>query len=675
MLVAVAVVAATIPVFAQEDAEADSVSVSLGEVTVGSRLRGVRKPKNSALNTEVISASELSRAACCNLGESFTTNPSVDVSYSDAATGARQIKLLGLAGTYVQLLTENIPNLRGSALPYGLGYIAGPWIQSIQVSKGASSVKNGYESITGQINIEMKKPQATEEVAANVYADHMGKVELNANANVSLTDRLSTGLLVHGENSFAAHDSNNDGFADQPKIRQVALMDRWAWMGENYLFQAAAKYLNERRLGGQIAHHSNSAMTMDAAMPYEIEINTNRWEGFAKNAYIFDHENDGNVALILSGSHNSQRNTYGQKLYNVTQGNVYASLMFERKWNEIHALSTGLSLNYDSYDEDVRFVHDMSVNPVATTTRETVSGGYAQYTLNLADRLIAMAGVRYDYSSLYGSMFTPRTHVRWNVTPEWSWHLSAGRGYRSPHVMAENSALLASSRQIKVESLGREDAWNYGVGTSWTPQVADKPLRLSAEYYYTDFNRQLALDFDSDAHAVVFRMLHGQSHSHTVQVEASYQLFQDFTLTTAYRFTDVKSDMGNGLGMRQKVLTSRHKGLFTVEYAPMMGIWQFDVTCSLVGGGRLPDSYITSGGQPSWTNTYNAYAQLNAQVTRNFRYCAVYVGSENLTGYRQKNPIIGADNPWGADFDATMIYAPLHGALFYAGFRYKFEKL
>lgn len=215
-----------------------------------------RKPVSKLTGPEngfVLSRTELFKAACCNLGESFTTNPSVDVSYSDAATGAKQIKLLGLAGSYVQMLTENIPDFRGAASPYGLGYVPGPWMQSIQVSKGSASVKNGYESITGQINVEYKKPQATPSLEVNLYGDSKSRIEANFDGNVHFNKKpqLSTGILAHYEDNFAHHDENHDGFLDKPKVRQVNAMNRWAWVGDNYIFQAAVSGLSEKREGGQ----------------------------------------------------------------------------------------------------------------------------------------------------------------------------------------------------------------------------------------------------------------------------------------------------------------------------------------------------------------------------------------------------------------------------------------
>jgi len=243
---------------------ANSLDVPEDSIALEHRMEGVEvrvkrkstlKLRSTAQNSELLNSSELKRAACCNLGESFTNNPSVEVSYSDAATGSRQIKLLGLSGTYVQMLTENIPNLRGAAAPYGLNYIAGPWMHTIQISKGASSVKNGYESITGQIDVEYLKPQDDQKLDLNAYADHRGRAEANATGNIHLGDKWSTGLLLHGENTFTSHDENGDGFMDSPKIKQFSGMNRWAYLSDNYIFQAGVKFVGENRTSGQDSKH------------------------------------------------------------------------------------------------------------------------------------------------------------------------------------------------------------------------------------------------------------------------------------------------------------------------------------------------------------------------------------------------------------------------------------
>lgn len=646
---------------------------TLEEVVITQRSKGVRKLKNAATNTDLISSSELVRAACCNLGESFTTNASVDVNYNDAATGARQIKLLGLSGTYVQMLTENIPNFRGASSLYGLGYIPGPWMQSISVSKGASSVKNGYESITGQINVEFLKPQTDQSLSVNGYADLFGKAEVNAAGNIHLKNKKwSTGLLLHAENGFASHDENNDGFIDLPEIRQFNGMNRWAYFGDKYIFQGGIKYLNERRLSGE---HNHDA-TISSHEPYKINIHTNRWEIFTKNAFILDTESNSNIALILSGSLHSEDASYGHKLYDVRQDNIYASLMYERQWKDgLHEISTGLSMNYDLFNQRFRLANDISVKPSKHDETETTPGVYAQYTFNLDSKLILMGGLRYDYSSAYGSMLTPRAHVRLNLLDgALSLHGSVGRGYRSPHPLAENHFYMASSREIVIGSnLQQEIAMNYGGGISGFANVLGKILNYSAEFYYTRFSHQLLVDLDTDPHKVIITDSQNRPNfSRTFQAELTYPIINDLSLTAAYRYTDVKVDYGNGLVT--KPLTSKHKGLFSINWVPNMGIWQVDVTLAINGGGRMPSPYKLNDGSMSWNQTYKTFPQLNAQITRNFRHWAVYIGGENLTGFKQKTPIIDAANPWGSNFDATMIYGPIHGPMAYVGFRYNITK-
>ena len=644
--------------------------LSLGEVNVVRRRFGTTKLRSSAMNVDIISSAELSRAACCNLGESFVTNPSVDVSYSDAATGAKQIKLLGLSGTYVQMMTENIPNYRGAAAPYGLGYVPGPWMQSIQVSKGSSSVKNGYESITGQINVEFKKPQLPEAdwVSANLFASSTGRYEANADATLKLSKRWSTSLLAHYENETMAHDANHDGFADIPRVEQYNLWNRWAYMGDHYVFQAGIKALSEWRNSGQVNHGGNPGQEF-----YKIGIDTRRYEAFTKNAYIFNKEKNTNLALILQGTFHNQDAVYGHKLYDVDQTNVYASLLFETEFSKRHSLSTGLSFNYDGYDQRYRLTNDVELPRLKSFEKESVPGAYVQYTYNLEDKLILMGGIRGDYSSMHGFFVTPRAHVKYNPNEFVNFRLSAGKGYRTNHVLAENNYLLASSRKVRIAGdLDQEEAWNYGASISSYIPLFGKTLNLNAEYYYTDFLKQVVVDMDTDPHEIAFYNLNGRSYSHVFQVEANYPLFKGFTLTAAYRFTDAKTTYNGEL--KERPLTSRYKGLVTASYKTPLEIWQFDATLQLNGGGRMPSRYILEDGTPSWRARYGSFEQLSVQITRYFRRWSIYVGGENLTNFKQKNPIIDAANPWGENFDSTMIWGPVHGAKAYIGIRFNWAR-
>ena len=632
----------------QADTVADK-AVDLQNVTITSRRSGTRR-MGGAVNGVLINREELFKAACCNLGESFTTNPSVDVNYSDAATGAKQIKLLGLSGTYVQMLTENLPNFRGAAAPYSLDYVPGPWMNSIQVSKGSSSVRNGYESITGQIDVEYLKPDNDEGVTVNLYGGTLGRLEANADANVHLDDKLSTEVLLHYQDDLGHHDMNDDGFLDQPNVRQWNLQNRWKWKGDHYLFHGGFGMVKEKREGGQTnTHHP----TPNTHHPYLININTDRYEGYMKHAFILDPEHGTNIALMGNASMHLLDANYGEKHYSVNQKNAYAQLLFETNFTEQHNLSAGLSLNYDYLTKD---------------DKETTLGAYAQYTYNLNDKIVAMAGIRADHSSRFGTFVTPRFHLKLTPSEIVSLRLSAGKGYRTVHALAENNNLLASGRQLVIDDLEQERAWNYGISSSFYIPLFDKTLKLNAEYYHTHFSQQAVIDYDSNPSLIRITNLDGKSYSNTVQVDATYPIVKGLELTAAWRWNDVKCTYGGK--QMEKPLTSKYKGLITASYKTPLGLWQVDATLQLNGGGRMPTPV-----NGLWDERFQAYEQVSAQITRWFRHFSVYIGGENLTGFRQKQTIINAADPWSSSFDPTMVWGPVHGAMFYAGVRVNFGRL
>lgn len=639
--------------------------VALQEVVISERKMGTIASRTSVLQTQKITYDEICRAACCNLAESFETNPSVDVSYSDAATGARQIKLLGLAGTYVQMLTENYPNFRGAASLYGLDYVPGAWMESIQVSKGTSSVKNGYEALAGQINVEFKKPPTADIFSVNLFGSDAGRYEGNADASWHINDKVSTGLLVHYSNDKMQHDGNDDGFLDTPLKEQVNLMNRWYHKLDHYVAQYGVRYLHENRTGGQSTKHH------DFADPYRVRLQTNRAELFTKQAYIIDKEKVESVALILSGSYHEQKSMYDRTPYNVYQNNVYASLLYEKEFSPAHSLSTGLSMNYDGFDEN------LTLGGVRTpyNRTEVVPGAYAQYTYNLNDKLILLAGLRADYSSLYDFFVTPRLHIKYNPFDWFHVRASAGKGFRTANVLAENNYLLSSSRKMNIAAdLDQEEAWNTGVNLSFYILLFGKELALNGEWYYTDFRKQVVVDMDSDPHAVSFYNLDGRSYSNSFQVEATYPFFRGFTLTAAYRYTDAKTDYRNAEGVTRRLkkpLVSDYKGLLTASYQTPLKKWQFDLTGQFNGGGRMPTPDAVN---PLWEPDFKAYTVVNAQITKYFRRWSIYVGAENLFDYKQPHPIIDAENPRGDNFDGSMVWGPVHGRKIYAGLRFNISR-
>lgn len=630
----------------------------LGEVEVVSRAAGTTISRFDPLTVQNISGAELHKAACCNLGESFETNASVDVHYSDAVTGAKQIQLLGLAGVYSQLMTENIPNMYGLATTYGLGYIPGSWMESIQVSKGAASVLDGYSSITGQINTNTKNPADSEKLFFNALVNNKGKHEANLTSAIKIDNKWSTSVMLHAENSPLAHDNNDDGFVDMPLIRQYNVMNRWKYFaGNGFMAQAGVKYIDEKRQGGQM-----DAFTGESILPriWSLGIDTRRFEAFYKMGYEVPGNEDMNMAFKASGSWHEQKSFFGDNQYDASETSIYANYIFQNKFiNQHHKYATGVSFLYDDYNE--------VFNDSLFLKTEIVPGAFFQYTFNNFKLPIIIAGLRADYHNIHGLFFTPRLHMRYSFNKQNIVRASAGKGYRTANVFSENSYLFASSRTIRVlEDLEMEEAWNYGINYTHYRDIHDRELMVNIEFYRSSFINQVIIDMDSDVSSVRIYNLKGDSYSNVFQFESRYELVRGMDVLLAYRWQDVKYTLSEELV--EKPLATRYKALFNVSYATHLKKWQFDYTAILNGDQRLPDTR-SNPQEYQRPDMAPAYLIMNAQITKFFRYWNIYLGAENLTGYTQDNPIIAANDPFSNYFDASMVWGPLMGRKFYLGIR------
>lgn len=683
----------------------------LDEVTITERKMGVIKSRTSAFDTQTIGTEELCRAACCNLSEAFETNASVDIAYADAATGAKQIRLLGLSGTYVQLLQENTPAVRGLAQNFGMEYIPGPWMSSVQVSKGTSSVINGYEAVSGQINVELLKPQTQNPLSLNLMfnSELMAEANIEGGWQIPLKEEehthhhhvgeadehehchhesLYTGIMAHYTGSYMTMDENKDGFADMPKVQNANLANRWFYKHGDYTLIAFARGLYDRRRGGQNVSHRHSVVS---GQPYLINLNTWRVEGFIKNGYVYDDESGSSVAIITAASYHNLDNTYGPRAWKASQLNAYLNGIWQRNWegggliDNDHRLSAGVSVNFDKYEERLTF-NELTINDLDLGRYEVTPGLFAEYDYTYSDKLSLVAGVRADYSTKYGLFVTPRANVRYSPFEWWTVRASAGMGYRSPNAIADNAFIIPSSRALTLaDTIGQERAVNAGISTTFYIPLGSKQLQLSMEYYYTHFLNSLIVDMDRDPHQVhIYNQTDvpgAQSFAHCAQVEASIEVLRGWTWTAAFRWTDVEqttfNSATNAYELRPKALTNRFKGVITTSYQTPLKKWQFDVTAQFNGISRMPDGFTAYGdflGGYGTAKPITWYPQLMAQVTKYFRTCSLYVGAENMTNFRQDSPIIGADDPYGANFDASMVCGPTTGWKVYIGFRYDLEK-
>ncbi len=636
---------------------------TLEEVTISQRSRGSHIDRLETIQTEKITYAELCKAACCNLAESFTTNASVDAYYGDAVTGARQIRLLGLDGIYVQLLTENIPNMRGIASSNGLSYFPGPWMESISISKGTSSVKNGFESIAGQINVEYLKPTTADNLLINLFLSNAGRKEANIAAPIIINKYLSTLFLGHMSDDQTKEDHNQDGFLDEPLYRQLNFMNRWYYSRDNLHIHAGFKILKEDRYSGQLAFNKDSIRDMEH--PYGIGIMTKRAEGFVKVGYVLNNSLNSSFGSINSISYHDQNSFFGVRKYEGDQLNYYLNLMYETNLvNKKHTLVSGFSFNLDNYKE--------KLDSVNSSRFERIPGIYSEYSFKPTPHFSLLAGMRFDYHNLYGLMFTPRLHARFDIDGHTHFRISAGKGYRSPMILAENNHFLANSRSIIIEpGLKQEEAWNYGINITHYVPVGFQPISISLEAYRTDFIEQIIVDLDSSTDEVTFSNLQGKSFSNNLQIEIGSQLLKGLETKIAFRMTDVRYDLNQK--MVEKPLVSRYKGLFVASYQTPLKKWQFDFTWQLNGPGRIP-STAANPEMYRMPVTFEPYHIFNIQVTKYFRSWDIYGGIENLTDFRQIHAVIGGDSPFGSYFDSSLIWGPLHGRKIYVGLRFRIAK-
>ena len=649
-------------------------NLEIEEVTVVEKDRGSYLSAINPIQTTRIGGAELHKAACCNLAESFETNPSVDVSFSDAVTGAKQIRLLGLEGTYSLLQVENMPSLRGLATNFGLTYVPGPWMESIQVSKGAASVVNGYESIAGQLNVEFKKPDAQEKLFLNTFASAHGRLEFNGNTNIRVyKDLLSTGLMVHASQLERRNDENGDGFLDTPLAKQFQLFNRWKYNNhKGYMAQAGINVLFEDRLGGEVnVEHGMQALLTN---PYGINIKTDRMDGFFKTGYVSPNEKTA-VAFLSNFSRHNSNSFYGLNTFDANETRFYANAVLTHDLDEaaIHTLNTGVSFVSDNFEEEI-FQYNLAENLYdgKISRQEKVPGVFAEYTLKPSENLTFMAGIRADFHNIFGTFITPRTHFRYKMGEHVTIRTSAGKGYRTANVLSENLYLLANFRPLLIEEeVMQEEAWNYGLTIVQNYTLLGRDFQINAEYFRTNFKSQLVVDRETSAENIILAPLNGKSFANSAQFDLRWQPINRLDMLLAYRINDVQQTIGGVL--KEKPLTSRYKGLVNLNYSTNLKKWMFDYTIQFNGGGRIPryhEEWMDRVDMDGNFYEFAPYTLMNAQVTKYFRYWNIYVGSENITNFKQQNPIAGVDNPFGNQFDATNIWGPTVGRRIYMGLRF-----
>ena len=677
---------------------------SLDAAVFVSRQAGNYLSKGKEIRTEVISAAGLCKMACCNLAESFENSASVTVGYSDAVTGARQIRLLGLSGVYTQMLDETRPVMRGLSAPFGLSYVPGQWLESIQIAKGSSSVINGVECMTGQINMEHRKPTDEKPLFINGAVMSDTKMDLNVASSLQMGYNWSTVILGHVSGNIAPHDMDGDGFLDEPKQLQFNLSNRWLYQADNGVqVRFGVRALQDSRLGGQMLTDADGQHVFydkDTYTLYPQPNQTDPWgsdilnrsiNGYLKVGVPLNEDNSQNIALIADYSYQDMDSYFGATKYLAGQHSAYANLLYQNVINDSHRFTVGLNGTFDRYDEDflrqVRIVKPVEYSGVTDLANVGVFG---EYTFHAGEKFSAIAGLRGDWFHGQGFKASPRVTLKYMPVDEIVIRANGGRGLRYSTPMIDNIGVFSTGKEF-VGSFNDhilEDAWTFGGNiTYYIPFGASSNTYLSFDYFRTQFVQQMVVDYEMIMNQIHFYPLDGsRSFTDNYQLDFSVDPVERFNITATFRYTNAMIELA-GRGLVEKPMTSRFKGVLNLQYATNLNKWIFDFTASVNGSCRVydfmerlnEDGTFTAQPVEGVARMYRngrtpVYPMLYAQVTRRFKGWDVYVGAENLTNFRQKNPVIGASDPGQPMFDASCIWGPLMGIKAHVGFRFTLWK-
>ena len=661
--------------------------------------------KVKPVRTEVISAAGLCKMACCNLAESFENSASVTVGFSDAVTGARQIRLLGLSGVYTQMLDENRPVMRGLSAPFGLSYVPGQWLESIQIAKGSSSVINGVESMTGQINMEHRKPTDEKPLFLNAALMSDSKVDFNIASSLQMGYNWSTVLLGHISGNYATHDMNNDSFMDDPKMLQINFANRWLYQADNGVqVRFGVRALQDNRLGGQTLMGTDgkqvfydkdtyTLMPSDGQVdPWGSDIMNRSVNGYLKVGIPLNEDNTQNIAFVGDYSFQDMDSYFGSTRYVADQHALFGNLLYQNNISDEHKFTVGASATFDRYNEDFRRLVMFQDAAESGITDMTVAGIFGEYTYHAGDKFSAIVGLRGDWykktASKVVGKFSPRVTLKYTPIDEIVIRANGGRGVRYSTPLIDNIGVFSTGKAFagSYNEHILEDAWTFGGNiTYYIPVGATSNTYLSFDYFRTQFAQQMVVDYEHMFNTISFYALDGnRSFTDNYQVDFSIDPVERFNITATFRYTNAKIELA-GKGLVEKPMTSRFKGVLNFQYATNLNRWIFDFTASLNGSCRVYDfmadlrdfdgNYIYENGRTP------VYPLLYAQVTRRFKGWDVYMGAENLTNFRQKDVILGsyrdADgivNPRQASFDASCIWGPLMGIKAHIGFRFTLWK-
>lgn len=623
--------------------------------------------------TVLLSEREFQKAACCNLSESFENAPAIDVAISDAVTGTKQIKMLGLDGFYTLIGKEYMPTVRTLNVYHGLSLIPAAWVDGIQITKGAGSVVNGYESMAGQINIELKKPFGKENLLLDQFVAQSGRAETDFMYRKDINKNLATNLFARASFNPRINDRNQDGFLDMPVGKQFQVLNRWQYANENGLEGiVSVGYIDDAHNGGQVASHEGDNNA------YGLGLSTKKFDAVAKVGKVLKGKPNTSIGTQFMFNNLQFDGEFGNvnngRNYNASSSTLYMNLMYQSYiGNTNHQFQTGLSLQSDDMEE--------SFEDYKFSRIETVPGAFFEYTYKPKETFSLVGGIRTDYNLIYGWSITPRIHSKYRFNKEkTALRLSAGMGRRTSNPLAQNQQIFASSRQLQFFTsnldfpygLEQEVSVNSGISLQHEFRLGYMPTTVAVDFFNTTFLNEVVVDRESSARASFYNQKNG-TVANSLQAQLDLTPARRTDIRFAYRMFDVKTQY-LGYGYMPKPFISKHRGFVNITQKTRTK-WQFSSTATWYGKQRIPGATALTlpSTQPIFVSKYSpSFMLINAQVSKTFKNVfELYIGGENLLNYTQENPIQEAANPFDQNFDAGLVWGPIFGRMIYGGFRWR----
>lgn len=664
--------------FAQVDTSSIQMFETLDEVEID-RDPGVRLSKKSVLSKELISEVELRKAACCDLSESFETNASISASFTDAVTGTRQIRLLGLEGPYALYTRGNLQTMGGLSSVLGLALIPGAWIQSIQLTKGPGSVVNGAAAMSGQINYELRPSFTKEKAHFNLFAGP-GRFEQNAIYTWKQSAKWSSNVMVHGRQQLFRWDGNEDGYLDAPLSNHVFIQNAWKHQGANSEAQFGIKASGINNIGGSTLYGTPTLVPI-----WSHELQTERYELWAKRGYFLDGGINRSIGTQFSATYQDLNSYFGNRIFTGKERRLYGNLIFQDNILDTrHTLKGGLDANSFSISQQM-WENDGSYDGLCTG----VYGEYSYVNSPDGEGFSMILGQRIDVLRYYLPFYVPRLHLKYNSGP-WAFRGQASRSWRIATLGPEYMGYMANDRTAVFLGNGGgpitepiEKSNTYGIGVNWSKDVLFKEMQWYADIFYTQFANKVVFDFDGSTDTLLIgspggsysnvqeRILYSP-YSISAQVGGQYELFHRTMIKASYRYQEVKQRdltayyasgaIEDYFKLEEVILNVPHLVYLGASYSGRKGM-----------GIELNATYNSSQRLPlvGYAKRSPAFTMLNGQISKEDRaFGQFYIGIQNALNVRQLDPIVGGNLPFDGGFDASIVWGPIMGRQIYAGWRY-----